>query len=246
MGDLADAEQQRLLEVAQHAPTFPERMRARSMLFRVGAAPDPWLPEALQAELDHMARAGLVPALADAGRALLRADRLDEVGTWLQRVVPLTDDEREGVKVVSALLAVRDGANLEAAQGLQGVTHPEAVALLGLALLQLGQRADAAARLEVLLAADLLDDRGELTPQFLPDPMPVLALFLAACTAAADEALQQDRKVHARRYAEAARDALRRYPEAEASEGPSRVDVLNLLRRCAPEGAPEPRSPSGG
>ncbi len=87
----------------------------------------------------------------------------------------------------------------------------------------------------LLLAADLLDDQGELEPQLLPEPVPVLSLFLTACEGAAKQRLLQDELEQARRYAEASRDALRRYPDSETAGGPARVQVLELLRRCAPK-----------
>jgi hypothetical protein len=222
-----------LQRLAASAPTFGERMRARSLLFRLGFGDDPWSDAALLRELDRSAESGVAAALADAGRALLAADRLSEVAAWLPRLSPQTPQDREALAVVQGLLAIRDGVNAEAVSLVARVPHPEAVALHGLALLQLGQATEAASRLEVLLAADALDEQGEVEATYLPESMPVLALFLTACTGACRAELRAGRKEKARAYAEAARDALRRYPEAEVEPG-THDEVRDLLERCAP------------
>ena len=200
---------------AEHADSFGERMEARRRLHRLGLEGDPWSDAPLLVELDRAAKKGAAAALADAGRTLLAADRLSEVSAWLTRLDPLTGDDREAVAVVQGLLAIRDGVNADAIAWVAKIPHPEAVALHGLALLQLGEGSQAAARLEVLLAADALDERGELPPAYLPGATPVLALFATACISTANAHLRGGRRDLAKRHATAVRDARRRYSGAE-------------------------------
>ena len=221
---------------AERAEGFAPRMRALEKLFAHGWGEDPWFGDAFMRELERAARSGTVAALQDAGRALLFDERFDELLAWLPKLEASTPDAREAIAVVRALVHVREGDNEGAAQLLHGLPDAEAVALHGLALLQLGQPDEAASRLEILLAADALDEKGELVPRLLPEAMPVLALFLTACTTAAERHLARGERDRAATLALAARDALRRYETAEPSEGPSREEVGALLARVAPQG----------
>lgn len=220
---------------AAAAPDFLGRLRAREWLFERGWGADPWSPDALAAELDRAASSGVAAALEDAGRALLQLEQLEPLSAWVERLRPATDADREALAVVRGMLAIRAGDNEGASALLADLPLEEAVALHGLALLQLGQPADAAARLEVLLAANALDDDGELPQRLLPEPMPALALFLTACVTAAERLLARGLQAEAEPLALAARDAYRRYSTARVPEGPSREDVLALLRRVGPE-----------
>jgi hypothetical protein len=221
----------------ERAQGFSARMRARAKLFSHGWGEDPFDPALLEAELARVSQLGAAAALADAGRSLLANDQLEVLGAWLPQLHAVTPDDAEAVAVVSGMLAIRTGDNARGAEILATVPHPEAVALHGLALLQLGLTETAAARLEVLLAADALDEQGELVPTYLPETMPVLALFLTACGSAAEARLGRGDREGAARYALAARDAYRRYGSAEASEGPSREEVGALLARVDPHSA---------
>lgn len=221
----------------EQAASFAARMRARAQLFRHGWGGDPFDPEVLAGELRRAAGQGAAAALADAGRALLANDQFDTVDAWLPALHAGSRDDAEAIAVVSGLLAIRQGENARAEEILAGVPHPEAVALHGLSLMQLGQAETAAARLEVLLAADALDEQGELLPGYLPETMPVLALFLTACLSAAEARLAREDREGAARYALAAGDAYRRYASAEATEGPSREEIAALLARVAPHPA---------
>ncbi|MBS2031026.1 MAG: hypothetical protein JST54_24200 [Deltaproteobacteria bacterium] len=220
---------------AEGATGFAARMRALEKLFAHGWSDDPWSAEALVRELDRAAKSGTVNALQDAGRALLFDERFDELVAWLPKLDTTTPEAREAIAVVRALVHVREGDNESAAQLLHGLPDAEAVALHGLALIQLGQPDEAASRLEILLAADALDEQGELQPRLLPEAMPVLALFLTACVTAADRHLSRGERERAATLALAARDACRRYESAEPSEGPSREEIAALLARVAPQ-----------
>lgn len=219
---------------AAGAPSFAARMRARDWLFSRGWGEDPWSEASLFAELDRAAQQGFSAALEDAGRALLANEHFEPLTAWLDRATPETAQDREAVAVVRGLIAIRGGDNEAASALLTDLPMEEAVALHGLALLQLGRPADAAARLEVLLAANALNDDGELPARFLPESMPVLGLFLTACTTAATRLLAQAKRAEAEPYALAARDAYRRYAQAEPAGAPSRDDVVALLKRVAP------------
>lgn len=221
----------------ERAQGFSARMRARAKLAQRGWGEDPFEPAVLAAELARLATQGAAAALADAGRSLLANDQLGVLAAWLPSLSAHTRDDAEAIAVVSALLEIRTGDNARAAEILAGVPHPEAVALHGLALLQLGQTETAAARLEVLLAADALTEQGELAPTYLPESMPVLALFLTACHSAAEARLAREDREGAARFALAAGDAYRRYASAEATEGPSREEIGALLSRVAPHPA---------
>src|SRR4051812_48461613 len=107
----AELERERLLREAEQAPGFGERMRARSLLFRVGHGEDPWADAPLLRELDRAAALGVAAALADAGRALLAADRLPELAAWLSRLSPEGREDREALAIFQGLLAIRDGVN---------------------------------------------------------------------------------------------------------------------------------------
>jgi hypothetical protein len=218
----------------EKATTFAARMHAREKLFSHGWGEDPWRPEALDAELDRAAQAGVLAALEDAGRVLLFDERFELLEAWLGRIANPSREALEAMSAVRGMIAIRQGDNEAADAWLTGVPLEEAVALHGLALLQLGRAGDAAARLEVLLAADVLDEQGELAPRFLPEATPVLALFLTACVTAAERHLDAGERASATKFAFAARDALRRYAEAEPPEGPTRAEVGELLQRLSP------------
>jgi len=221
---------------AEQGPTFAARMRARSQLHAHGWGEDPWTGEVLAAELTRASAtaSSVAEALAEVGRALLANDRFEELAAWLDGLTSHSRDDAEAAAVMRAMLAIRAGENEEAAALLTGIPLEEAVALHGLALLQLGKPDEAAARLEALLAADGLDEQGEVAPHFLPEPMPALALFLTACVTAAERRLAQQDRDGAERFALAARDALRRYASAEPPEGPSREEVAALVARVTP------------
>lgn len=225
---------QQFLREAEQAQSFAARLRARAKLFDRGWGGDPFAPESIDPELDRAAAQGTAAALADAGRVLLLAEQFELLLAWLARLPAPEREDREAVAVVGAMIAIRQGDNEAAAVTLHAVPVEEAVALHGLALLQLGRAEDAAARLEVLLAADVLDEQGEVRPRYLPEAMPALALFLTACATSADRALARADRDAAAKYALAAGDALRRYAEAEVPEGPSRDDIAALLARVAP------------
>ena len=226
---------QQFLRDAEQASSFAARLRARAQLFDRGWGDDPFAPESIDPELDRAAAQGTAAALADVGRVLLLAEQFELLEAWLARLPAPEREDREALAVVGAMVAVRQGDNAAAAAALHGVPLEEAVALHGLALLQVGQPEDAAARLEVLLAADALDEQGEVRPRYLPEAMPALSLFLTACATSADRALARGDRAAAATYALAAGDALRRYAQAEAPEGPSREDIAALLDRVAPQ-----------
>jgi hypothetical protein len=207
-----------LRQQAERAATFGQRVEAKSQLYRLGCGPDPWEPTGLMAELQEVAARGTATALADAGQAMLAAGRFGEVARWLPRLTARSDDDREALSIVQALLAIRDGDNADALELVATIPQPEAVALCGLALMQLGDIAQAAARLEVLLAANALNAEGELEPTYLPDATPVVSLFLTACLDTARAHLRAGRRAEARRHAEAGQNAVQRYPDAELDE----------------------------
>ncbi len=228
-----ESKRARLRVLARHAGSFAERIHAREMLFALGVGADPWSEPELFAELDRCAASGVHAALADAGRALLTMEHLETLAAWLPRLAPQSTEDREAISIVHGLLCMREGRNEDAVSLVSGLPHAEAVALHGLALLQLRQPAQAAARFEVLLAADALEESGELSPTYLPESTPVLELFLIACTTAATELLRKQRREDAGRYVLAARDALQRYRHASELDEELIGDVRRLLAECA-------------
>ena len=227
--------EQELQQRAQSGASFSERIEARSRLHYRGLGSDPWEPQALAAELDRVAQAGAAPALAEAGRALLAAESADGGRRLAESTRAKNGVDREAIAVVRGLLALRDGAIPEAIATVERVPHPEAVAVHGLALMQLGEIAQAAARLEVLLAADALNEEGELPATYLPGPTPVLELFGAVCVRTARAHLRAGRRDEALRHASAVRDALRRYPTSQLDPQVA-ADLKALLEETAKQG----------
>lgn len=226
--------QRHLERESREGASFASRQKAQAQLHALGLAHDPWGEPELSDALDAVARSTTVAAaLADAGRTLLANEHLEPLDGWMQRLIPATPEDAEAMRIVRALLLMRAGEHEEAISLVDRIPHSEAVALHGLALLQLRRPNEAASRLEVLLAADALDGRGELAATYLPSATPVLSLFLHACCAVTDDALRRGEGERARLHAGAIRDALRRYPEGDLSDGPEAEDLRDLLHRAA-------------